>query len=128
MLITASFLASINLGKILLVQNEEGFWTLPGGERELGETERLALERKLLQELAHANCIVGSFWDMVKSITPSSKQPVEVHVFLGSISGDISPTAEIKASGWFSPSELGAYKISPPTREILNRLIDQGRL
>lgn len=127
MLVTAS-LASINLGKILLVQNEEGFWTLPGGKRRLGETERLTLERELSEELAHANCTIGSFWDKVESVTPSSKQVVEVHVFLGSISGDISPTAEIKASSWFSPSQFGSYKISPPTREILNRLLDQGRL
>lgn len=127
MIVTAS-LASINLGKILLVQNEEGFWTLPGGKKELGETERRALERKLSQELAHANCTIGSFWDKVESITPSSKQSVEVHVFLGSISGNISPTAEIKSSGWFSPNQFGSYKISPPTREILNRLLDQGRL
>lgn len=127
MLVTAS-LAAIDSGSIFLVQNEEGFWTLPGGKKGLGETERSALERELAEELARANCTIGSFWDKVESIIPSSKQTVEVHVFLGSISGDISPTAEIKSSGWFSPNQFGSYKISPPTREILNRLLDQGRL
>jgi predicted NUDIX family NTP pyrophosphohydrolase len=127
MLVTAS-LAAIDSGDIFLVQNEEGFWTLPGGKKELGETERLALTRELSQELARANCTIGSFWNKVESVTPTSKQAVEVHVFLGSISGDVSPTAEVKASGWFSPQQLEQFKISPPTREILDKLISEGRL
>ncbi len=127
MLVTAS-LAAIDSGGIFLVQNEEGFWTLPGGKKKLGETERLALQRELSEELAHANYTIGSFWNKVESITPTSKQQVEVHVFLGSISGDVSPTAEVRASGWFSPEQLEQFKISPPTREILNKLMGEGRL
>lgn len=127
MLVTAS-LAAIDSGGIFLVQNEEGFWTLPGGKKQLGETERDALKRELSEELTHANCTIGSFFDTVESITPTSKQKVEVHVFLGSISGDIAPTAEVKASGWFSPEQLKGYLVSPPTKKALDLLVSRGRL
>jgi ADP-ribose pyrophosphatase YjhB (NUDIX family) len=127
MLIVSS-LAAIDSEKILLVQNKEEFWTLPGGKLNPGETERSALKRELSEKLPLISCGIFSFWNKVQSVTPTSGQDVEVHVFLGAVTNNIKPGAEIKASGWFYMKRIKNMRVSAPTRKILKLLVAEGRL
>lgn len=115
--------------KILLVQeNDHGWWSLPGGGIDRGETINTALQREVSEELnisperitVHEQVLHAAIGHVVKSI------PRVALLYRVDISGnDIKGTDHILGFGWFTSEEVEQLEISDTVggkTEILRRL------
>jgi 8-oxo-dGTP pyrophosphatase MutT (NUDIX family) len=113
---------SIQDKRILLVKKRDT-WILPGGKVEEFEREEDCLVREFKEELPGIGISIKEFYKSFNGITPFTKREVLVKVFFIEIIGeDISSSAEISGSQFFTKEELGSIKISDITKEILNDL------
>jgi 8-oxo-dGTP diphosphatase len=95
-------------GKLLLVRNEQGFWSTPGGHLDFGESPDVCAARETWEE-------TGVFVTNVEfvAITNDVLADAGKHYLTVWMRGDanaVSPrigdTAEIHELGWFSAEEL----------------------
>ncbi len=110
-------------GKILLVR-KGACWILPGGKVEPGESYEQALHREQREELPNSTMQVEEYLGTVTGRTPLSSRFAEVHVYRGSVVGDVTPGAEIAESGWFTLWESFLLPLSVLTRAILAQYHD----
>lgn len=90
-------------GKGILLVKNEGTWILPGGKKKGGETAIDCLYRELKEELPNLELKRPVPIDRTfMGITPHSRKPVQVQVFVGNVEGTIEPAAEISEAGWFT--------------------------
>ena len=95
-------------GKLLLVRNQRGFWSTPGGHLDFGESPDLCAVREAFEETG----ITVSNVQFV-AITNDVLADVGKHYLTVWMRGDadgvpaqIGDTAEINEIGWFSPDQL----------------------
>jgi 8-oxo-dGTP diphosphatase len=94
-------------GKLLLVCNQSGFWSTPGGHLEFGEAPDVCAAREALEETG----ITVSNVRFV-AITNDVLAELDKHYLTVWMCGDadhaaqICDTAEITDLGWFSPDAL----------------------
>ena len=116
-------------GRLLLTRRPdgdplEGFWELPGGKVEPGETPETALGREWREEL-------GVGVEAPEPFTFVSGAPNGRHVTLlvyrvPSLDGEPSPlgVAEVR---WATPEEAGRLRLLPADRPVVERLpLDEG--
>jgi 8-oxo-dGTP diphosphatase len=91
-------------GKILMVQNENGMWTLPGGERESGETLAEAAVREALEETG-LQVAVGPVVDLSERLSENHVLFVTfaARVTGGTLGADLD--ADIQEVAWKSVAE-----------------------
>lgn len=98
----------VRQGKLLLVRNQRGFWSTPGGHLDFGESPDICAAREAFEETG----ITVSNVQFV-AITNDVLTEVGKHYLTVWMSGDadrasaqIGDAAEIKELGWFSPDAL----------------------
>jgi len=116
---------AVSDGRVLLVQEISGRWTLPGGRMNVGETPQEALAREIREELG-VDATVGAIVDCLVFTSASSGKSHFVPVFLATV----DPTqafaleeAEIAAAGWFDVATLGEMEIRHEYLAVIRRLV-----
>ncbi len=110
-------------GRVLLVQEIGGRWTLPGGRMNVGETPQEALAREMMEEVG-VNVVVGAIVDCVVFASASGRSHF-VPVFLATVDPAqalVLEEAEIAAAGWFDLKSLGEVEIRHEYLAIVKRL------
>lgn len=106
-------------GKILLVQQQKkksGYWLLPGGGIEFGESGEEALKRELKEELSLEVSHI-EFLLLNESIDPNKKRHLIQIVFLTKVR-ELLPVLNAKEKaisgfGYFSPKEILSMDLRP---------------
>lgn len=115
--------AVIEDGKVLLARRRpvltsgagavtpaEQFWELPGGKVEIGESDRPALRRELLEELGLAVAVGGRIGPIVRCYRARPTGGIGVAL------------SDHDAVSWVGPEELDSYKLLEPDRELVESL------
>ncbi|TFG34275.1 NUDIX domain-containing protein [Candidatus Thorarchaeota archaeon] len=110
---------------ILLARRDKdpgaGLWSIPGGGIELGETQKEAIEREILEETG-IECEVLELINTADIITIDEKGAVEYHFILNhyiaqAVTESIRPETTTGEVGWFHPEDL-------PSDMVNQRIID----
>lgn len=116
-------------GRILLVQRgkppAEGYWAIPGGSVEIGESLQQAAQREILEETGisiHAHEPVFTF-DIIETDADGSVRfhYVVVDVMADYGGGTLRPAGDAADARWVSAGELPRLKVSPATRDLLKK-------
>jgi len=120
----------IHEGRLLLVKRAsspgKGFWAIPGGLVELGETVREAAERELLEETgirvrAMEDFCVFDFID--RDPDGGIKYHYIIIDFLAEyLGGEPKAADDVSDARWVSPEEAAALNLSPTTRKLLRQM------
>jgi 8-oxo-dGTP diphosphatase len=111
-------------GKVLLVRRArspgKGFYSLPGGRVEFGESLHVALQREVMEETALTIAIVGlsGFREVLPGATGGG------HYLIMSfaarwIAGEPTLNDELDDFVWLAPDELGDLKVTDGLPDIL---------
>lgn len=121
----------IHKGRVLLVQRgqapAEGFWAIPGGSVELGETLQSAAEREIKEEtgiVIQAREPIFTF-DMVEKDAQGRVRFHYVIIDLQAeyVGGELRPGTDARQARWVAPAELDSLNVSPKTRELLKQIV-----
>ncbi len=120
----------IHEGRILLVKRAsppgKGFWAIPGGLVELGETVREAAERELLEETGISVRARDAFY-LFDFIDRDADGTIRYHYvivdFLADyLGGEPRAADDVSDARWLSPAEAAALNLSPTTRKLLEQM------
>ncbi len=115
--------------RILLVQRgqppAEGYWAIPGGSVEIGESLQQAAQREILEETGvhiHAREPVFTF-DMIETDPDGGVRfhYVVVDLMADYMEGTPRPAGDAADARWVSAGELPRLKVSPATRDLLRK-------
>lgn len=96
-----------------------GYWELPGGKLETGETLRACLKREMYEEFG-IQTRIGRFFDQTEY--HYDHIAVRLLVFQVEIeSGEVRPNVH-DAVRWVVPDHMRHYQFSPADRPIVERL------
>lgn len=113
-------------GKILISQrlkhlHKGGFWEFPGGKIEAGETEKQALARELLEELALEYKSAQHF----KSLTFNyPEKTVHLSFYLVTDLQSSATAQEGQAMRWVNKAELANYTFPEANEIVVKALIE----
>ncbi|MGH2340539.1 NUDIX hydrolase [Segnochrobactraceae bacterium EtOH-i3] len=116
-------------GRVLMVRRGKdpwrGFWSLPGGGVEPGETLREAALRELMEETAVTAELAGVI-TAVDLIGRTDAGAIAAHValivFAGRhLAGDAVAGDDAEAVRWSDPDDLDAAEITPDVPEAIRR-------
>ncbi|MDN5347489.1 MAG: hypothetical protein PWP65_1053 [Clostridia bacterium] len=116
--------------ELLLVRRgsmpSEGYWSLPGGALELGETLTEALKREVAEECG-IQIKVGPPVAILDSIYRDPEGRIEYHYLLVDfwaeyVSGQLCPASDASAAAWVDLKEISKYDLTPLLRELLGHL------
>ncbi len=124
----------IHADRVLLVQRgqppAEGFWAIPGGSVELGETLQSAAEREIKEEtgiIIQAREPIYTF-DMIEKDAQGRIRFHYVIIDLHAeyVGGHLRPGTDARQARWVTPAELDNLKVNPRTRDLLGKLFAFG--
>ena len=126
----------VNEGKILLVKRafepRAGFWAIPGGTLELGETLEEALVREVEEETG-IKIKVGKLLGVSNLILRDKRGRVKYHFVLVDfmakpLRGKPKPSCETPEVRWVSLKELDKYRLTKTTRRLIDKALKEGLL
>ena len=119
-------------GKVLLAKRLNdtffGWWCLPGGHNEVGETQRQAAQREANEEIGEVE-VGGKPFMVFLHDWPTDRHTNEphkhrCHVFRGKIVGKLRAGDDAGEIRWFTPSEARKLKLTVYTEKVLNQLYE----
>jgi 8-oxo-dGTP diphosphatase len=95
-------------GQLLLVRNQRGFWSTPGGHLDFGESPDVCAARETLEEtgVSVSNVEFVAITNDVLADVGKHYLTVWMRGDADGVSARIHDTAEIARLGWFSPGRL----------------------
>ena len=114
-----------SFSKFLLIKRadkpEKGYWAVPGGHVEKGETQYEAAKREAKEEVGNIKIIMKKpAYIFVHDIDLGHRH--KAHVFLGKVSGRIKAGTDAKKLGWFTLNQMKNMNLTHYTKKIFNRL------
>ena len=111
-------------GKVLVVRRArspaKGFYSLPGGRVEFGETLHAALHREIAEETALTIEIAGlAAWREVMPTTEGGGHFVILSFAAHCSAGEPALNEELDDFQWIAPDALGELKTTPGLLEVL---------
>ena len=113
--------AVIREGKLLLVQEANGLWALPGGWVDYNLTVRQNAKKEVLEEAGmevEPTRVIALHEHNLRNTTVFPHNICCVYILCDYISGDFQPNTETVACGFFGPDELpGPLSENKSTRQ-----------
>lgn len=117
-------------GKVLLVKRLNktfyGWWCVPGGHAEPGETPEQAAQKEASEEVGDIKVEGKPFMVFVHGWPPDHqiKEPHQhrCYTFRGRVAGKLRPGSDAGEMKWFSPEGAGKLKLTNYTERILKHL------
>lgn len=132
---TTAIVAEKN-GKYLLIKRghrpEKGFWAVPGGHVDPGESPAEAAQREAKEEVGKIKTEEEPFFVFIHDV--KIKHRHKCHTFRGRQTGELRPATDAEELGWFSLDELqkkerrGEVEITHYTKKIFNWLVENGEI
>lgn len=116
-------------GKVLLVQRGKaplkGYWSLPGGMVELGETLEDAVCREVLEETSLVAEVVG-LGELFERVLRDETGKVEYHYVLADyvcriVGGTLAASGDAADARWVAIKDLEGVQLTSGTREVIER-------
>lgn len=103
----------------------KGWWSLPGGALETGETLEDGLRREIREETG-LEVDVMSLFEVFESIVPDADGRAEYHYVLIDYlcrpkSGTLAAASDARNAAWVERSELPDYQIAKGTLAVVER-------
>lgn len=117
----AASVALVDRNKVLLIERaqppSEGFWTLPGGRLEQGETAAQCALREVKEEL-------GLTAFALRPVTLIRVRQYELQVFATEgFEGEIvADPAEVRQWRWVKPEQMGGMKTTIDLGDVMERV------
>lgn len=109
-------------GKFLLIKRgkppEKGFWAVPGGHVDEGETPLECAKRECKEEVGEADIEEKPFFIFVHDVGIGHRH--RAHVFKGEMKGEVTPGTDAEEAKWFSLEEMEREELTHYTKKILN--------
>jgi len=103
----------------------KGYWSLPGGLVELGERLEDAVKREIQEE---TNLLVEPvrLFEIFERIMRDAQGRTEYHYVLADyvckiVGGELRAGDDVSRAEWARRSELGRYRLTEGTREVIER-------
>jgi 8-oxo-dGTP diphosphatase len=115
--------------RILMVERAgnplKGWWSLPGGLVETGETLEIAITREVLEETGLRVKPVSRF-ELFERIMPDAKGRAEYHYVLIDyickvVGGSLAPADDVSRAEWVERKNLSALRITEGTLDVIER-------
>jgi 8-oxo-dGTP diphosphatase len=116
-------------GTILLVERAKeplkGWWSLPGGIVETGETLEAAIRREVLEETG-LEIEPLSHFETFERIMPDAAGRAEYHYVLIDYvcrvaGGSLAPASDVSEARWVEEQNLGDYRLTEGTLAVIER-------
>ena len=115
-------------GRVLLVRKRgTAAFMQPGGKRDAGESDVVALAREIGEELG-CRMLPSSARKLGQFSCPAAHEPgftVQAAVYAIAVAGKIAPHAEIEEIAWVDPGALPDLNLAPLTRDYVLPLAAQ---
>ena len=104
--------------------HNKSIYGFPGGKMEDDETPEQAIVRETIEELGAEPTHVHRLGTYT-ALTPESRE-ITMHVFSGTVTGDIAPNAEIAELHWMTHQQMAdnAYLLTPMTLDHVMPLLE----
>jgi ADP-ribose pyrophosphatase YjhB (NUDIX family) len=117
-------------GRILLVKRANivfrGWWAIPGGHAEKGETMHEAAQREAMEEVDEVEVEKKPFLVFVHGwpadLHTDKPHRHRCHVFRGRVAGELKAGSDAASLGWFTIEDAKKMRITDFTRTILNHI------
>lgn len=115
--------------RILLVERAKepliGWWSLPGGIVETGETLKAAVRREVLEETG-LEIEPLSHFETFERIMPDAAGRAEYHYVLIDyicrvVGGSLAPASDVSEARWVGEQNLGDYRLTEGTLAVIER-------
>jgi ADP-ribose pyrophosphatase YjhB (NUDIX family) len=116
-------------GRFLLVRRankpEKGFWAVPGGHVDEGESVWQAAQREAGEEVGDVEVDKKPFFVFVHDAGITHRH--RAHVFFGKVTGEVKAGSDAEDVGWFSLKEMENLELTHYTKKIINHILEAGR-
>jgi len=99
---------------------EKGYWAVPGGHVDKGETPYQCAQREAREEVGSVEINKKPVYVFVHDADIGHRH--KAHVFMGKVSGRIRAGSDAKAIGWFTLKQMRNMNIANYTKQIINKL------
>jgi 8-oxo-dGTP diphosphatase len=116
-------------GKLLLAERGheplKGFWSLPGGILETGETLEQGIRREVLEETG-LEVEPLSIFEVFERIMPDGYGKTEYHYVLidylcKTVGGALQAASDVSRVAWVAQTELAQYRLTEGTLAVVER-------